>query len=451
MIDFVLPDIIKSVFEPFAVTMTRPTFQRFVIIALGAILCRGRRTITRIIWVMKLHAKGDLSDFHRVFSRAPWEISDLGKILIIMILDWVPDEWVKIAIDDTTVMHKGKNVYGKGCHRDAARSTSGKTTYKYGHKWVVLAIVVKLPFTPRPWALPILSAMARSIQQDEKDGRRHKTTGDIARVLMWRLMRLFPDRKFIFLGDGGFAAHRLARLTSDNASRAVLVSLFYPDAALHEPPSKYSGRGAPRKMGERLPSPKEVVARRRGKVHKVKWYGDTERRVRLISGVGHWYRPGKGLVKVRWVHVHDLDGTRDDKYYYSTDPEMPPEQIVELYTWRWNIEVGFQEAKEHLGLETTRNWCKQSTLRTFPCLLGLYSVVTLIFLQHWKSGGKINRALTLGYDREHITFSDAMATVREQLLEELIAQHEKKLPCNKSEANQRSWIKHLINLLAQAV
>ena len=215
MFDLVLPEVFRPVFSGFAAAMTRPTFHRFVMIAVGAILCRGRRTITRITWLMKGHATGDLSDFHRVLSRAPWEPSDLAKVLILMILDWMPDDWIKVAIDDTNVLHKGKNVYGKGCHRDATRSTDSMITYQYGHKWVVLAIVVQLPFTARPWALPILAALARSKKQDEKEKRRHKTTGDIARILMRRLSSLFPEWKFVFLGDGGYASHKLAAFAAN--------------------------------------------------------------------------------------------------------------------------------------------------------------------------------------------------------------------------------------------
>lgn len=453
MFDLVLPEVFKPVFSGFAAAMTRPTFHRFVIIAVGAILCRGRRTITRIFWLMKSYASGDLTDFHRVFSRAPWEPSDLAKVLILMILDWMPDDWIKVAMDDTTVLHKGKNVYGKGCHRDAARSTDSMTTYKYGHKWVVLAIVVRLPFTARPWALPILAALARSKKQDEQEKRRHKTTGDIARVLMRRLTGLFPERKFVFLGDGGYASHKLASFAADEKryGRTALVSLFHGDAVLHEPPGAYSGVGAPRKKGKRLPTPDQVVARRRGRRHIVKWYGNTEREVRLISDVGYWYKSGQGLVKIRWVHVHDLTGNRDDAYFYSTDPNMRPERIVEWYTWRWNIEVTFQEAKEHLGVESTRNWCKQSVLRSFPCLLGLYSIVVLMFLRHQQSGGALHAATMPGNGRTHVTFSDVLATVRHSLLIELFERPMKNDASKKSKINQDDWIRHVITLLAQAV
>lgn len=130
---------------------------------------------------------------------------------------------------------------------------------------------------------------------------------------------------------------------------------------------------------------------------------------------------------------------------------MLPETIVELSIWRWNIEVTFQEAKEHLGLETTRNWCQKSVLRTFPCLLDLYSVVILLFLHHKKSGGQVCHANMPGHTRDHITFSDVLATVREKLLLELIEPPSKKGVFKKSKAKQDDWIKHLITLLAQAI
>ncbi len=51
---------------------------------------------------------------------------------------------------------------GKGCHRDPVRSTHSYTAYRWGHKWVVLAILVKFPFASRAWALPVLAALYRN-------------------------------------------------------------------------------------------------------------------------------------------------------------------------------------------------------------------------------------------------------------------------------------------------
>ena len=114
---------------------------------------------------------------------------------------------------------------------------------------------------------------------------------------------------------------------------------------------------------------------------------------------------------MRWVFVHDIQGTHRDEYFYSTDPAMPPEQIVNLYTGRWSIEVTFQEVRVHLGFATPRNWSIKSVLRTAPCLLGLFSVVSLIFHRHARGQG-VRPASFAWYAKAEPTFGDAMACVR---------------------------------------
>jgi hypothetical protein len=42
------------------------------------------------------------------------------------------------------------------------------------------------------------------------------------------------------------------------------------------------------------------------------------------------------------------------------------------------IEVTFQEARAHLGIETQRQWSKRAIARTTPILLGLFSLLTLM-------------------------------------------------------------------------
>ena len=88
--------------------------------------------------------------------------------------------------------------------------------------------------------------------------------------------------------------------------------------------------------------------------------------VEVVTGVGHWYKSGVGLVAVRWVYVHDLTGTHRDDDLYSTDVSMAAQEIIAEYTGRWNIETTFQEMRCYLGLETTRGWCPNTVLRAVP-------------------------------------------------------------------------------------
>jgi len=64
-----------------------------------------------------------------------------------------------LAGDDTVAEHRGQQVDGKACQRDAVRSTHSYTAYRWGHQWVVLVILVQFPFATRPWGLPVLVAL----------------------------------------------------------------------------------------------------------------------------------------------------------------------------------------------------------------------------------------------------------------------------------------------------
>lgn len=200
----------------------------------------------------------------------------------------------------------------------------------------------------------------------------------------------------------------------------TLISRFYANANLYAAPKPKRpglGRrtGRPRVKGRKLAKPKTVVQRRtsRGKRFTVNWYGGGTRRVELIWGEGHWHKAkhSGGPVPVRWVFVHDLTGTHRDEYLFSTDANLAPDRLINLFTARWSIEVTFQELRAHLGFSTLRNWGKKSVLRATPCLLGLFSLVSLIFA---RAGGRKTpkAASTPWYHKTEPTFSDAIAAVR---------------------------------------
>ena len=131
----------------FAPAMTEPTYRRFCLLTAAAILCRGRHAVTRMTSLIGELADGDVSDYHRVLSRAPWKYNLMTKALAAAVLKLVPfGGAVTVVIDDTTAQHKGKRVFGKDCHRDAVASSHNQARYVYGHRWIVLAVVAVLNF-----------------------------------------------------------------------------------------------------------------------------------------------------------------------------------------------------------------------------------------------------------------------------------------------------------------
>jgi DDE superfamily endonuclease/Archaeal putative transposase ISC1217 len=393
---------------------TAATFVRAKLLGVAAILTTGRRTVSNLLRTVAGLTQGDPSSYHRVLSLAQWSGLTLASLLARFILrHFWPEGRVRLVGDDTVTEHPGRKVHGKARHRDPVRSSHSYTAWRWGHKWVVLAVLVPFPFARRPWALPVLVALYRSPQDNQQRGRPHRTPAQLLQLLLRLLLRWFPDRQFLFAGDQNYGSHAMAGLAPRTQGRLQVVSKFYPNANLYEPPAAYAGNGRPRVKGRKLPTPQEVVATAGRTRLNVAWYGGGRRDVEVVTGTGHWYKAGEGLVPVRWVYVHDLTGTHRDEYFYSTDVAMTAQEIIEEYTGRWNIETTFEDSRAYLGLETTRGRCERTVGRAEPCLLGLYSVVALLY---WLlPSADQEQGVVEWAGKATVTFSDAITAVRRWL------------------------------------
>lgn len=409
-----IPAQALALLQPLAPAFTAPTFCRFTLLALAALLTVGRRTVSNLLRTVRGLAQGDASSYHRVLSAAKFHGLRLAALFArLVLLRFRPGCRVELVGDDTVCEHKGKKVWGKGRHRDAVRSSHSYTAWRWGHKWVVLAVLVRFPFATRPWPLPVLVALYRTAKDNERDGQRHKTPADLMRQLLCVLLHWFPRHTFGFAGDQGYGTHALAHFAQKRQGRLALVSRFYADANLYASPPPYAGKGRPRVKGDKQPSPQQVVAGSKRTRLEVGWYGGGRRTVAVVSAVAHWYKGGGGLVALRWVYVQDLTGTHRDDYLFSTDVTRTPQQIIEAYTRRWNIETLFQERRAYLGLETTCGRSKQTVLRAEPCLFGLYGVVALLYEQLPEAARAEGRVEWAG--KAGVTFADAISAVRRWL------------------------------------
>src|SRR5262249_7946490 len=323
------------------------------------------------------------------------------------------DESVPLAGDDTVDEHRGESVYGKGRHRDPVRSTKSYTAWRWGHKWVVLAILVRFPFAARPWALPVLVALYRTPQWDREHSRRHKTPARLLRQLVAVLLRWFPRRRFLLAGDGGYGSHEMAAFAHRHRRRLTLISRFVPNANLYEPPPPYGGKGRPRVKGAELPAPEETVATTDPTTLGVSWYGGGRRDVAGVSEAGPGDKGGGGVGPPPRGLVHGLTGTHRDDYFFSTDAEMTPRAVIEGFTGRWSIETTFQEMRAYVGLETTRGRTEATVTRVAPCLFGLFTVVALLY-ERLRGRGRATAEVSWS-GKSAATFSDAITTVRRWL------------------------------------
>jgi hypothetical protein len=229
------------------------------------------------------------------------------------------------------------------------------------------------------WALPFLTVLAPSERYHQERGLRHKSLLDWGRQMLLQVRRWVPERRIIAVTDSSFAA--LDFLAAMRAHVTVITRLRL-DANLFAPapPRRKGQSGRPRRKGERLPKLAERLTRADTswqRVSIIDWYGAGVRSVEIASGTAVWFHSGQPVVPLRWVLVRDPEQSFKPQAFLCTDEAIDPVQILRWFISRWRLEVTFEEARRHLGVETQRQWTDKAIARTTPALLALFSLVTL--------------------------------------------------------------------------
>jgi hypothetical protein len=322
---------------------------------------------------------------------------------------------IELAVDETLCRHSGPKVFGGGCHRDPLLSTRKRVQYSFGHKWVVLAVRFHVSWLKRPWALPCLMMLWVSEKQCHKYGVKHRTPIELTIMMLRLLHKWFPQRAFVIVGDGGFASLDLTKCAAQNP-KVQLVSRLRRDAQLFDPAVTQPKRGRRRAKGKRLLSPENLANKKNASWMKtiVPWYGGESKKVLYLYHQALLYQPGKGTVKIAWVLVRDPKGKLRDEAFYTTDLAMTPQEIIRHFVERWTIEVTFAESKRFLAVESTRNRKKESVLRSFPLLMGLFSLISLWYFDRFKDQPEVTTAQSW-YRKEQPTFADAIKAMRKDI------------------------------------
>jgi hypothetical protein len=415
-----LPEAIITVLRHFEPLFSERVWEWAKILLVGAILAPGKRTVTSVLRVLGLSHERQFQTYHRVLNRDQWSSRQLSRILLrVLVRAFVPpDQPIVLGLDDHIERRRGAKIAAKGIYRDPVRSSKSFFVKTSGLRWVCLMLLAPIPWAQRVWALPFLTVLAPSERYHQERGSCHKTLTDHARQMIAQVRRWLPDRPIVVVADSSYAVLELLSAAAALARAVTMVTRLRLDAALYHPapPREKGKRGAPRKKGERQPTlamrlsdPATVWKR-----HTVRWYGGTTRQVELASDTAVWYHSGKKVVPLRWVLIRDPLGRFEPQALLSTDQMDAAPQIVEWFVLRWQVEVTFEEARAHLGVETQRQWSEKAIVRTTPALLGLFSLITLLAHQILQ-GQALAVRQAAWYQKALPTFSDTLALVRQQL------------------------------------
>lgn len=408
-----LPRGITVVLNVFSTLFTLPTWNHVQVLLTGAILCQGARRVSSILCVLGLEKEKRFEKYHRVFNRARWNSVTGAKILLGLLIQLLPDSFpILIVVDDTIERRKGKKITAKGCYRDACRSTEKVVIKCFGLKWVCLMLIVPLPWCKRLWALPFMTILAPSKKHNETRKRLHKTSIDWT-IIAVKIISRWMKRAWILIGDGAFACIRLGHAC--NKQNVTLISRLRLDSSLYEfAPTPVKGqRGRHREKGERFTSLKDLAddITQSWQEIVINWYGGETKTLKILTGTHLWYSSGEKPLPIRWVLTIDPD-TNKAEAFFSTDLQLTTAKIINWFISRWNIEVTFEEARAHLGMETQRQWSQKAIARTTPTLMALFSLTCLFALEMLKTNS-LPLQSTAWYDKKgDATFSDIIAFVR---------------------------------------
>jgi len=313
-------------------------------------------------------------------------------------------------------------------HHDPLRSTPTRPVFSFGHSWVVLSIIIPLPFVAhRRFAIPFLLRLYRKKAKKRKSGRpkgerkctglatekEYRTRPELAVEMLEIASEWRDGRRIRVVGDSEYSGKSVSRNLPSNTD---LVGRMPMNAALYAeaPPRTPGTMGRPRKKGKRMASPKELAASR-----KVRW---TKTRVDIYGrSVKAWFKSVRalwynsaGTRPLLVVVVRDPSGKRRDDCFFSTDLSMTESEIVETIALRWSLEVTFRDAKQSLGFEEPQSRTRKAVERTAPTAFVLYGLVTLWYAEHGEALREKWFPPRPWYRRKRAaSFADMLATLRQ--------------------------------------
>lgn len=415
-----LPGKILELFNPFAPVFSgETTWEKAKQLVVGTILSPGKRTVSAALRVMGLKDTENYAKYHHVLNRAAWSSLDAAKILLGLVKKSLvlPNEPLVFGIDETIERRWGQKISARGIYRDPVRSSKSHFVKTSGLRWISLMILAKVSWAKRIWALPVLTALAPSERYYQSRKRQSKSLIERAKQMIWQIRRWLPEHPLVFVGDSSYAALDFLSACQHLSKPVTFLTRLRMDAALYEPAPAYAGKGRPRKKGQRLPTPQQYLTAEDTSWEKreLTWYGGQIREMEVASQTALWFHFGKPPVPITWVLVRDPLAEYEPIGLLATDASLKPQQIVEIFVSRWQMEVTFEESRRHLGLETQRQWSDKAIARTTPTLLGLFSWITLLTSSLLKAGHSLLPRQSAWYAKTLPTFSDALALVRFQL------------------------------------
>jgi DDE superfamily endonuclease len=423
---FVVSSFGTFVMELFQGLFTAPAWQSFSLLACGWALATDRHTITTYLWLTGATTVKHFSQFY-VFLGCPfyhrrWQ---LWGAVIRRAAQWVPEgEVIQVAFDDTTKKKAGRHIEGLARYRNGAGSARQEYRTLRGVNFVLGIMRIPLPHWPgHHLSVPVGLELYLKPAQAKALNVPYRSRSQLARAMLDFMAEQFPGRHIRALADGGYATKDYGR---DLPASAHVVGRFPIHAKLYALPPQptQKRRGAPRKKGDVIGSPKTLATTETG------WAphpSEAGAEVHTWCGLWHAVLPGR-LIRVVVVR---RDATRCIKTpgrhtplpaveaFFTTDLTLSLDDILGEYRDRGAVEIEIRDANafDGLGQEQCRKWQRIIGANTFRLVMA--AARTLWFLAQVERGAAWNLCCYRPWYRQKVAPSqlDVVWACREALHE----------------------------------
>ena len=376
------------------------TFHRAVRQALGALVCLGRRCLSRIIWTQGGQQRSWSGEYF-LHSRCQWEPQALFAPVLRRALAYCPGRLVGVAVDDTRLRKTGRSIPQAFYQRDPL-SPPFHLNLVLGLRYLQASLLVPLYRLGNVGcrALPIrfeevsrVKKPSRQASQEAwKEYKRMTKLYNLSQRFVQTMAQLRQQldaaggqqKVLVLAGDGSFCNRTCLRAPRD---RTELVTRTRKDASLcFRAPQDSRRFYDPQKF-----TPEQVRQddSRPWKQTKL-FYGGQRRKLRYkeVRQV-HWRRGAARLpLRLFVVAPTPYRKRKSSKLYYrqpayllTTDLNSSPKQLLQIYFDRWQIEVNHREEKDTLGVGQAQLWNVRAVPKQPVLVVAAYSALLLASLQ----------------------------------------------------------------------
>lgn len=343
-------------------------------LAYGNLTCLGRHTVSGMITSAGKQFI-DWTSFYRLFSKQRIDISKLNDVCLEGAVEELDDGMIVGHMDDTIIKKTGKKIPGTSWRRDPL-GPPFHTNFIWGQRFIQMSLAVPdshggvcqsraIPIgfhhcpTPKK---PVRNASQEEIstyKEVKKQTRLSLQGANKIGALRETLdQQGHYDRSLCISVDGSYTNTTVLKNMPD---RTVLIGRIRKDTKLYLPTDQNNHNTGGRKKvyGERVPTPEQIRQSSAYPWQIVEAWGAGKRHefnIKIVKDL-KWRVAGQHhtlqLMVIRPLSYRLSTNSRllyrRPAYLICTDNEVSPEQMLQNYIWRWEIEVNIRDEKTLIG------------------------------------------------------------------------------------------------------